>query len=103
MSRRRNMEAHHGVIREVGHEPLAEIARNAGDDDGWFRRIHSVWVFGLLRRRLGSPWQWRHGRISGGAEIGIVQINIALKSLHAIAISLAGNCIANLRLYRIPR
>src|SRR4029077_11138976 len=89
----------HSVTRERRREPLAEIARDAGDDDCWFCRLHlvavfSVRVFDLLSRRLCSPWKWRHGRISGGAEVGIVQINIALKSLHAVAIALAGNCAA---------
>src|SRR5258708_34487597 len=104
MSWGRDIDAHHRVIRELRQEPLAQIARNARDDDCWFCRVHLVavflvWGFGLLGWRLCSPWRRRHGRISRGAKVGIVQINIALESLHAIAIALARNCVADLRLY----
>ena len=103
MSGGRDIDAHHRVIRELRQEPLAKIARNAGDDDGWFCSIHLVGVFGLLGRRLCSPGRWWHGRISGGAEVGIVQVNIALKTLPAVAIALAGNSFADLRFHGLQR
>src|SRR5258706_13141400 len=96
MSWGRDIDAHHRVIRELRQEPLAQIARNAGDDDRWFCRVHLVavflvWVFGLLGRRLCSLRRRRHGGVSGGAKRGIVLINIALGSLHANAIALGRN------------
>ena len=86
MSWGRDIHAHHRAIRELRHQSLAKITRNAGDDDGWFCRIHLVGVLrALLRRRLCSPGRHRHGRILRRAEVGIVQVNIALKPLHAVA------------------
>ena len=99
----RDVDAHHFEIRELRQKPLAQIARNAGNHNGWFGRIHLVAVVSLLGRRLCSPWRWRHGWIPGGAEVGIVQVDIALKTLHAIAIALAGNNFDDLRFRRIQR
>jgi len=85
-----DVDAHYRVIRELRQESLAKIARNAGDNDGWLYRIHLVGVFGRLVRRLCSHGARRHGRSRGaGTEIGFVQVDIALKSLHAVAITLA--------------
>src|SRR5208282_3244087 len=101
MSWGRDIDAHHRVIRELRNEPLAKIARNAGDYDGWLCRIHLVFIFGMFGRRLSSPG--RHGRISRGAEVGIVQLNIALKTLRAVSVTLARNSFANLRCYALQR
>ncbi len=40
MSWGRDINPYDRVIGELLHEPLAKIAGNAGDDDGWFYRIH---------------------------------------------------------------
>src|SRR5208283_5608187 len=45
----------------------------------------------------------RHGWILHGAEVGIVQVDIALKTLHVIAIALVGNNFEDLRFHRIQR
>jgi hypothetical protein len=96
MSWGRDIDAHHLAIRKLLHEPLAKIARNAGDNE-WLVLPYpfSQGRFRLdLRRARDSavlPLRWRHGRIPGGAEVGIVQVNIALKTLHAVAVALAGN------------
>src|SRR5450631_4917384 len=104
MSWGHDIYAHHGPVRELLHKPLAKIARNASDNYGWFCRIHLVGVvFAGWGRRFCSPRRWRHRRISGGPEVGIVQVNITLKTLHAVAIALAGNQAPNFRFYRIQR
>jgi len=98
----RDVDAHHLEIRELRQQPLAKIARNAGNDNGWFCLIHLVVVGSLLGRGHWSP-MWRHGWIWGGAEVRIVQVEIALKTLHAIAIALAGNNFEDIRFHGIQR
>src|SRR5260370_22674810 len=60
-----------------------------------------VWIFVLVGRRLCSLRSGRHGWISAAAEVCIVQVDIALKTLRAVAIALAGNQAANLRFHDI--